>query len=252
MPTISMGTQSVYYSVSGKGQVTVLFVHGSGADHSLWGLQLKELKDEFTVAAIDLNGHGQSAYRSGDGLNTYTEDVLAVLNDLARPTVVAGHSLGGALALNVALQRPQNLVGVALIDTGARLRVLPTLLQLLQDDFDGATDFLIGLLFHRPLPQVVQNARAQILNNGQRATVRDFQTCDRFNVSDRLGEIGVPASVIVGEQDQMTPLKYAQFLADGIAQSTLEIIPNAGHMPMVEQAETLNQCLRSFLKKFGS
>lgn len=251
MPAVRLGNASIYYAGSGHGRPAVLFLHGSGSDHACWGKQRPYLTTSFTVAALDLNGHGKSPWRAGQGLQTYCQDALAVLAALDRPTVVAGHSLGGAVALELALQRPKHLAGLALVGTGARLRVLPALLQLLEDDFEGATDYLIGLLFQRSLPQEVERTRQQLLHNGQRVTLRDFQTCDRFDVSERLNAIDLPVCVCVGEQDQMTPVKYAQFMADRLPQATLHVVPDAGHMLMLEQAPSLNAILHTFLERIS-
>ncbi len=249
MPTAHVGTQPVHFTRSGSGRPALVLIHGSGGDHTLWGWQLKGLKDACEVVPLDLNGHGRTPARAGDGLRTYTEDALAVLAAIDGQAVVAGHSLGGAVALNVALQKPSNLVGLGLVDTGAKLRVLPKLLQLIRDDFDGALDFLLGLLFHRSIPDTVGDARAQMARNGQAALLRDFETCDAFDVIERLGEISVPALVCVGSQDQMTPEKYASFLAETIPDAELVTIPDAGHMPMLEQPDALNDALRAFLKR---
>ena len=76
----------------------------------------------------------------------------------------------------------------------------------------------------------------------------DFQACDGFDVMDRLGAIGQPALVIVGEDDQMTPVKYARHLADHLVKARLEIIPGAGHMVMLEQPARLEAILSPWLE----
>lgn len=248
MLTTHVNGQPITYSLSGQGPLAVLFVHGSGEDHALWNGQRHALEREYLVAALDLNGHGRSPARAGDGLSTYAEDVLAVLAGIRQPTVVMGHSLGGAVALSVALQRPEHLAGIGLIGSGARLRVMPTLLQLIQDDFEGAVDYLLGLMFHRSLPEIVQRSRAMVLRNGQAALLRDFLTCDAFDVMARLTEIQCPAWVIVAEQDQMTPVKYANHLAAHLPASKLDVIPEAGHKLMLEQPGAFNQALLAFLE----
>jgi len=248
MPNISIKNEKIYCDLSGAGPLAVLLIHGSGEDHTLWDGQRPALESHFAVAALDLNGHGQSPARAGDGLSTYTEDVLAVLADMNQPAVVMGHSLGGAVALNVVLQRPERLAAIGLIGSGARLRVLPALLKLIQDDFEGAVDYLLGLMFHRSLPEVVQRSRAMMLRNGQQALLRDFLTCDAFDVMAHLSEIKVPTWVAVAEQDQMTPVKYAGYLAAHLSASKLDVIPQAGHKLMLEQPVAFNQALLAFLE----
>jgi len=217
------------------------------ADQTLKRLQLAALKTKFTVVALDLNGHGHSPVRPGEGLAPYLQDVLAVANALDKPFVVVGHSMGGALALQVGLKNPKGLVGIGVTNAGARLRVLPALLALLEADFEGAVDFLLGLMFHRSLPLALQKSRAQMLQAGQAVVLKDFQACDRFDVIGRLEEVQVPAWVCVGRQDQLTPLDYATYLTQHLRRATLHVIDDAGHMPMVEQAPAFNETLLDFL-----
>lgn len=250
MPTVSINGSEVYYARAGEGP-PVLFVHGSGGDHTIWGHQLEGLKDAFTVAALDLNGHGKSPRREGDGLRLYTEDALSVLSALAEevgPVVLLGHSLGGAVALNVALQKPPGLRALGLIGTGAKLRVHPDILRAIDEDLERAVEQILRWAFApNPPAELYQRAKEQMLRNGQAALSRDFRTCDAFDVMDRLGEIEVPTLVVVGREDKLTPVKYSEYLRDRIPSAILEVIEGAGHMVMVERPEALNEAIRKFV-----
>lgn len=228
---------------------TLILIHGAGLDGSVWQPVQESLESLYSVRAIDLNGRGENLLRQGNSLDIFTQDVLSILDELQSPAVVVGHSLGGAVAMNVALQQPEHLVGLGLISTGAKLSVLPTLLALMESDFDGAVDFLIGLLFHRSLPKVVQQTRNSMLDTGQSSTLRDFQACNSFDVREQLGQIKVPAWICVGEYDQMTPVKFSEYLAEHISNTTLDTLPDAGHMVMLEQAELFEQHLQQWLNK---
>lgn len=253
MPTVKINNSEVYFSLSGRGsKVALLFVHGSGADHTLWGFQRSGLRDEFSIAALDLNGHGHSPRREGDSLATYTQDVLAVLGALKDPILLIGHSLGGAVVLNVALQAPppENLLAIGLVGTGARLRVHPQILELVQSDFEKAVAFTLNWAFKgNPDQNIYQKAREQIIHNGQAALWRDFSACDAFNVMDRLSEIKAPALIVCGRQDKLTPVKYSEYLKANIPNAELHIIENAGHMAMLERPGELNRVIRGFAHK---
>jgi len=255
MPTVKVNNSEVYFSLSGRGgaagpQPHLLFVHGSGADHTLWGFQRSGLREEFSMAALDLNGHGRSPRREGDGLATYTQDVLTVMRALKDPIFLIGHSLGGAVALNAALQKPQSLVAIGLVGTGAKLRVHPQILELVQSDFEKAIAFILDWAFkENPDKNIYQKAREQMINNGQAALWRDFSTCDAFNVMNKLSEISVPALVVCGKDDKLTPLKYSEYLKANILHAELQIIENAGHMVMLEQPKELNRAIREFAAK---
>jgi pimeloyl-ACP methyl ester carboxylesterase len=78
-------------------------------------------------------------------------------------------------------------------------------------------------------------------------TLGDFRACDRFDVMARLGEIRLPALVVVGEDDRLTPPRYAELLARGIAGARLSRIPRAGHYVSLEQPEAVNHAIGNFL-----
>lgn len=247
MPTIRFSHTELYCAQAGQGQPALLFVHGAGGDHTLWGQQVSELKKDFSVAAIDLNGHGRSPAREGDGLQTYVEDVLAVLAALSRPTVLVGHSLGGTIALKTALEHPEHLVGLGLVGTGAKLKVHPHILELCQTDFGKAVELVVSWSFAEQADPVLQDkARKQMRRNGQAAFYRDFLSCSTFDVMSRLGEIPVPTIVICGRQDKLTPVKYSEYLQANIPNAHLQVIEQAGHRVMLEQPGAFNQTLRRF------
>jgi pimeloyl-ACP methyl ester carboxylesterase len=247
VPTVRVQQTELYYAQAGQGQPALLFIHGAGGDHTIWGEQLRELAPSFSVAALDLNGHGRSPAREGEGFQTYTEDVLAVLEALAMPTVVVGHSMGGAIALMVALQRPKNLVGLGLVGTGAKLRVHPQILELCQTDFERAIDFIVQWAFaEQSPPELRERACAQMRRNGADALLRDFSSCNTFDVMARLSEVAVPTLILCGRDDKLTPVKYSEYLQQNIPTAQLKIIEGAGHMVMLEQPRAVTTALREF------
>ena len=78
----------------------------------------------------------------------------------------------------------------------------------------------------------------------------DFQACDAFDVNERLSEIHLPTVIVCGAQDEMTPMRFSQHLVDNIADAHLEIIPEAGHMVMLEKPQDVAGVLAAFLDKF--
>nr|BAL54785.1 hypothetical conserved protein [uncultured Acetothermia bacterium]BAL59864.1 hypothetical conserved protein [Candidatus Acetothermum autotrophicum] len=247
MPILTIRHRELFVAQAGQGQPALLCVHGAGGDHTIWGEQLRELAKDFSVAALDLNGHGRSPARAGDGLATYVEDVLAVLEYLNTPTVLVGHSMGGAIALTVALQRPSNLVGLGLVGTGAKLKVHPQILELCQTDFERAVELVVSWAFGEGASaELVQRAREQMRRNDQAALSRDFASCSTFDVIDQLGAISVPTLVLCGREDKLTPVKYSEYLQRNIPNAHLRVIERAGHMVMLEQPDAVAQALREF------
>lgn len=229
----------------------LLFIHGSGDNAHIWDPQLQYFSNAGKHAiAIDLPGHGQrpdTLPSTGVSVETYAEAVYHIFTHelhLIRP-VIAGHSMGGAIALTLALNHESALAGLVLIGTGARLRVHPTLLEEAQRSSQEAKQHLIDLGTSRtdspsPVPETDQAAIAQLY--------RDLSACNTFDVLTRLHEIQLPTLIICGEQDRLTPIKYSQYLQQHIVQANLSIIPDAGHYVQREQPEMLNRILTRWLQ----
>jgi len=248
MPTIKIDGGKLYFSLSGRGSQDILLIHGSGEDHTVWSYQVKGLRENLSVAAMDLNGHGRSTFREGDGLETYTQDVLAVLERLSPDTFLVGHSLGSAVVLNVALHHPAMIGGIGLVGAGGRLRVLPEILELVEQDFSAAIELILSWAFSKsPQQELLAKAKEQMERNGQRALLRDLLTCDSFDLLEELGKIEVPALIVCGREDRLTPVKYAEYLRDHIPDATLKVIEGAGHMVMLERPEEVNRAIEDFL-----
>jgi pimeloyl-ACP methyl ester carboxylesterase len=205
---------------AGAGRPLVL-VHGAGGSAELWPRQLDELADVAQLLAPDLPGHGPLGGRGRPSIAAYAEWLDGFLDAVAgEPAVVVGHSMGGAVAQTLALLRPERLAGLVLIATGARLRVVARLVELLR---------------HAPRegPPLV--------------TLGDYLACDRFDVRERLAAIRTPTLVVAGAEDRLTPLRYARFLAETIPGARLVEIEAAGHFPQLEQPGPVNAAIRAFL-----
>lgn len=230
----------------------VLYVHGSGATHRLWVHQYGADRPAPTVA-LDLSGHGNSGDVDVSGpaaLSAYADDVVAVARETGA-RILAGNSLGGAVVLQVALERSVGLDALILADTGARLPVHPDLLEWLEGDFERAIDFLHrpDFLFHDPDPEWVQRTTAALRETGAAVTARDFQVCNAFDVRERLDEVDVPALVVHGEHDHLTPPEWNEYLATHVPGAELVEIRDAAHLPMVERPGAFNRAVETFLDR---
>lgn len=202
----------------------LVFIHGSGDSASIWRLQLDYLGTK-RAYALDLPGHGSrpDSMPPEVGVQDYARFVHDTLRDelhLERP-IIAGHSLGGAIALSMGLDYGDELAGLVLIGTGARLRVHPDMLEAARNGSDVGTT--ATMLY------------------------RDLSACNVFDCMARLPELRLPTLIICGTDDRLTPVKYSQYLSEHIPGSTLHIIPNAGHYVMREQPEAVNAAIEAFL-----
>ncbi|MFC6785501.1 alpha/beta fold hydrolase [Halobaculum halobium] len=229
----------------------LLCVHGSGGTKDIWTSQSR-LADRTPVTALDLSGHGDSddveAEPGPEALEAYADDVVAV-TEATDASVMVGNSLGGAVAMWVALERDLSLDGLILTGTGAKLTVLDDLLVWLRDDFDRAVEFLHGAdrLFHDADEETLARSRAAMREAGRAVVERDFRTSHEFDVRDRLGEIQEPVLAVVGEHDGLTPPQYHEYLADELPNGEVAVLDDAAHLAMIEQPDAFNDAVASFL-----
>lgn len=257
METVTHHGRTTSYQVhdrSGDGD-PVLFVHGSGLDRSLWEGQ-RPLAVHRPVVSLDLSGHGDSddvAAASGwETLSAYASDVVAVANE-TDARILVGASLGGATALMTALDRSLSPDALVLVGAGAKLSVLSDLLAWLESDFEQAVEFLLrpDVLFRDAEAMPTEQVERTIRETGQAVTRRDFETCHRFDVRDRLDELDLPSLAVVGEYDRLTPRWYHEYLRDEMPDCDLAIIESAAHLAMVERPAAFNDVLRAFFDARG-
>jgi pimeloyl-ACP methyl ester carboxylesterase len=250
--TTTVGGRPASYLAAGRGRPMVL-VHGAGGRAELWTPQLAGLADAARVIAVDLPGHGATGGAGCRRVEEYATWLLGVLDGLALDRVVlGGHSMGGAIAQTVALSRPERLSGLVLVGTGARLRVLPRILELFGTGSPSGPG-LVGSLAYSPrtVPAAVAEADRALQETASPVTLGDFMACDRFDTMATLSAIRAPTLVVVGRDDRLTPPKYARFLADGIPGGRLVEIDSAGHFPQLEQPAAVNAALRGFLAELA-
>jgi pimeloyl-ACP methyl ester carboxylesterase len=229
----------------------LIFVHGSGAYGDIWRYQTDYFRDSH---AVNLPGHphGQplkSVEECVDWLRKY------IKGRGYKDVVLAGHSLGGAIALMYALKYPQELKGIIIIGSGARLRVNPRYLAPCEEAIKGNPREWYQLVeeIYRLTPEdykreVVEKQKAI----GPAVMLNDFLCCDKFDIMDKVQEIKLPALIICGELDAMTPVKYSNYLGAKLANSRVVIIPQASHLVLAEKPEAVNKAIADFVNGISS
>ena len=231
----------------------LVFIHGAGADHTIWGWVARFLRP-FTVYAVDLPGHGKSSGPACASIEQITEALHAWLKSVPdRPVILAGHSMGGAISQTMALTHPESLDGLILIGTGARLRVHPHLLGLLnRNKKDDAVRWLLQwALAPDANPILIQRASRAMMKCPLKTIRADFLACHAFDAMDKIKHIRVPTLVIGMKQDRLTPPKYTHFLAEHIPAAEKAIIPGSGHMVMLEQPAALARAIRDWISRLN-
>ena len=254
MPYLDLDGERVFYTLH-RNQVDgvpVLLIHGAGENHLVWPAGLRRLPGAI-VYAVDLPGHGKSAGVGCSTIAEYAAWVVLFLKALHIPSAVfIGHSMGGAIAQQLALSCPDRTTALVLVATSAKLRVAPQLLEMAQNNFPAAVDLIGQWEWARAAPEELkQLGRQQLLTGDPAVMLNDYRACDAFDLREQLKFVLTPTLIVAGEADQMTPLKHATFMAEQIPQACLIVVPDSGHMVMLEAADVVTRAVRDFLRNEG-
>jgi pimeloyl-ACP methyl ester carboxylesterase len=227
----------------------VMFVHGAGASGAVWQRQRLDLDRGVNTVCLDLPGHGLSPGPGCDTITDYADCLLRLVAALKLNRVIlAGHSMGGAVVIEAALQRPQMVEALVLVATGARLRVSPSLLRTWEKEATTAPRQLVENYYGPESPERLRTwSLEQFKGVDPEVVLNDFRACDRYDRMGRLDEIRWPTLILCGSEDRLTPPKYSQYLADHIPHATLVSVDRAGHMVMLEKAGEVDRAILRFL-----
>jgi len=243
-----------YYSLHEGGkpeQKPVILIHGAGSSHLFWPAEIRRLSGH-TVIALDLPGHGHSSGTGSQSISDFTASIVEFLAVTGIfKAVFIGHSMGGAIALQLAQDYPQHVIGIGAISTGANFYLPSDLTAYLSNESTAAAGRQI--LTDRLLFPAIQQSPTASLNVKTMLTARtgvlfsDWVACSRFDVHQSLGLINVPAYIACGTEDRLTPQGQAQFLASGLPIGRLELFRDAGHLLPLEQPVKLAAGLSHFV-----
>jgi pimeloyl-ACP methyl ester carboxylesterase len=246
-----------------RGQGTPLvLVHGFPLDRSMWHAQLSGLPDTCRLIAPDLRGFGKSEVTEGTvTMAQMADDIAALLDDLAirEPVVFCGLSMGGYVGWQFALRHGSRLAKLILCDTrsaadsaDAVAGRLKTAERVLQEGAGVVAEGMLPKLFapetHKIQPEIVAATKQVILRTapaGIAAALRGM--AERPDVTADLAEIDVPALLLCGQHDGISPPEEMRGIAQKLPKGRFLEIKDAGHMSPLEQPAAVNDAIRSFL-----
>jgi len=229
--------------------VKLLFIPGAGGVGAGWVHQI----EYFTGSeVIVLPGHPEGKPCSS------LDDYVGWLRDYIhqqryQDVILAGHSMGSAVAQLYGLEYAKEIKALVLIGAGARLRVLPARLTLLEAMLtnEAAWRKFLADEFSLIEPAVRQTLIEEGVHIGPAVALNDYLCCDKFDIMDRVHLIKIPTLVICGSADDRAPVKYAEYLADKIGGAKLVIIDGAHHWVHLEKPKEVNQAIEDFLARLS-
>lgn len=244
---------------------TIVFIHGVLNDHSVWILQSRYFANHgWNVLAIDLPGHGRSGGKAPATVQSAAQSVMALL-DVAgvSKAVLMGHSFGSLIALHAAAENPTRVSQLAMVGTAYPMRVSPALLEGSLNAPEKAIH-MVNVFSHSTLaPPPSALGPGTWLLGGSKALMRrvlasnphenifniGFKACDQYDQGEvDIAKVTCPTLFLLGQKDQMTPVKAAQSLIQLTKNGQVAYV-NAGHQLMVEAPEETLKAMMAFCKK---
>ncbi|MFV0279392.1 MAG: alpha/beta fold hydrolase [Rhodoblastus sp.] len=230
----------------------VVFLHGAGMDHTVWFLQSRWFAYRGRgVLALDFPGHGRSEGPLLETIEAMADWVAGALDHLGvKQAALVGHSMGALAALSFAARHADKARALGLVGAALAMPVSKDLLGAAAADHHDAIDMvnLWGHGFHAGLggcewPGVWMTGSSEDLleRAGKGVLSNDLAACNAFQgAAESAAKVACPALIVQGSRDMMTPLKGARALAAAIPEGSIQVVPGAGHMVMIERAsETL-------------
>ncbi len=223
----------------------MLFIPGSGGGREEWVCQTGYFTD---AEGIALPGHPDG--EPCPNVDDYVEWLWGYIRQHQyQDVILAGHSLGGAIVQLYGLKHPERVKALVLIGTGVRLRVLPastTALEKMITD-ETAWQAFLEQRYRLVAPEIRQIIIASKMRIGPAVMLNDLHCCDKFDIMAKVHTIKLPTLIIGGSEDEMTPVKYANYLADKIEGARKVIIEGGTHFVFAEKPNEVNQAISEFL-----
>ena len=258
MPKIQTNNINTYYEISGKGE-TLVFIHGLGSSAEDWHFQTNFFSKNFQAIAYDVRGHGQSEKSKPPySVALFTKDLKALLDKLGiEKAHIIGLSMGGWIAFQFALDYPNAIVSLTIVNSWAdmRLKTFQNKLNFFQ------RSVLFRLLSMRKIGEVIgarmfiKAEQKELLEgfvdkwakNHKPSYMASFKAAKGWTVEKRLGEITCPVLVIAADEDY-SPVSAKEAYVKKMPNARLAVIEDSRHATPVEKPDEFNEVLLDFLQ----
>ena len=240
-------------------QPTIVFIHGSGLDHTVWAMQARYFAHHgYNVYAVDLPGRGRSAGEPCATIPDYADWVAEFCQVVGTgPAAIAGHSMGSLVALEAAARHPEQFTKLALVGTAVPMGVAD-MLQGAADENDPAAYDMITIWGHSMAAQVgggptvpgmwLTGGSVRLLERGGDGVLgNDLRCCNDYTHGEKSAStVTQPTLLLLGQLDMMTPPRAAQSLQSALGNAERVVVNGCGHMLMAEQPDAVLDALIAF------
>ncbi len=262
MPHLALDNCRLYYEEAGSGP-PLLFLHGLGSSTRDWEWQVAAFSGGYRIITMDARGHGRSDKPPGPyRMAQFAHDTATLLRTLeAAPAHVVGLSMGSMIALQLAVDAPELLRSLTLVN--GYVSFVPTTRQAQREiRYRKRLVRLLGMravghalarqLFPDPAHALQRRVMAaRWAENDKRAYLASIDAIVGWSVRDRLSGITCPTLVVAAEHDY-TPVSHKRAYTRRLPNAELVVLPNAHHAVPVEYPEAFNEVLRTFLEKLSA
>jgi 3-oxoadipate enol-lactonase len=251
----------INYELSGKdGAPVVVLSHSLGSSLAMWEPQMEPLRMHYRVLRYDTRGHGRTQAHSGPySFDLLAEDALALMDGLHfEKAHWVGLSMGGMIGQAMALKHPERIMSLALCDTAAALpadaqavwtdRIRTAREKGLAHLVDGTMERWFTASYLSLNPPEVRRIREIFIATPVDGYIGCSEAIRGLDHLERLHKIDAPTLILVGSEDQGTPVSASEAMKERIRNARLCVIPSAAHLSNIEQAEVFNRNLLAFLK----
>ena len=248
-----------HYAVEGSG-APVLLIHGVGARLDNWDGVAPMLSRHFKVVRYDLRGHGKSSKVSGPySLDMFADDAVGLLDHLGIARAhVAGHSLGGMIAITLAARHPERVDRLAVLSAAAgrteeeRQKVMERIALIAHgipgDHFKNSLSRWFTDEFRAANPQLMEEYAARNKENDPACYAAAYNVLATGEVGPELRRVDAPTLVVTGEHDLGSNPRMARFINAGITGSELRILPRLRHSILIEAPGLVARQLELFFQ----
>ena len=252
---------TICYDDLGKDTMPIIFIHGFPFDKNMWKPQVDFFKTSHRVITYDIRGYGKSFIdREKASITLFADDLVKLMDGLqVDKAIICGLSMGGYISLNAVNRFPERFHAIILSDTQCisdtpetRQKRFKTIDQIESGGLSDFADAFIKNIFCKESlsekKEIVDRIKNTILSTSPETLTGTLTAlAERWESCSSLDFISVPALILCGREDIITPPIQSEFLNLNIKNSTLHIIDNAGHMSNIEQPDTFNKHLEDFI-----